>query len=759
MPAPTVKQVIVDIDSTVMTVGGRARATAQPLDASGFPISGKTAAWTSGNPAILTIDDSGRVTTVGPGITRVIATIDGVPGDRDVVVRALPTAALIVVAMARQNLRVGDTTRASVALFDSIGTPLAARPVTWSVEGSPTVATVSQSGLVTAIAPGSAQLVATLGTVRGEVDFSVSALPPVTAVVASVAVSIPKSTLRIGENMQASATPLDSAGVPLSVRPIAWSLVSGTGVASVSSAGLVTAVGAGTAQIAATIDGVRGVGNLSVIDTTTIPGPPPPLVVPALPDSFPIVFPQVTGRSIAVHAGDNLQAILASAQRGDEIVIDAGATFSGNFTLPAKAGTAATGWVLIRSSKLAQLPPQGTRVTAAHASLMPRISTPNNQPAIVTALSASGYWIAGIEFSTNPATSVVASIVGLGSAGAAQNAMSLVPSDLVLDRVYVHPQPTQNVQRCVELHSARAAVLDSYLMDCHGKGFDSQAIVGWNGPGPYRIENNTLAGAGENIMFGGADPKVPGVISSDIIIRRNYIYTPPSWKGVWTKKNIFESKASQRVLIEGNVLEGSWTDAQVGYAFILKVANQNGGCTWCISNDITIRDNLIRNVGGAFGITGKDGANPIGQLLSRLLIENNYVDSVNVGVYTGVGRFVDIMNNAQDVIIRRNTMVAPGNLAQFLDLATIPAATNFTYDQNIVSYGTYGLFSSKYGSGEASLQGFNGNVSFAGNVLIGSQRSGYPRARFAPSLSAAMLLGGGADKGRVDAATLNVVVP
>lgn len=755
---PVVKVVIVDVDSAVLHVGSQARASVLVLDGSGKPVVGKTPVWTVADPAMLSVNASGIVTAVGTGVSKAIATIDGVQGDRDVVIQALPLVSLVSVSLPKATLSAGDTVTATAALFDSVGAPIPGRrPITWAIVGSPSVATVSQGGKVTAISPGSATLVATVDSLQGEFDFTVVAAPPSSATVAAVAVSLPSLTLRVGSAVQAVAVPLDSAGTPLAPRPAQWSLVSGAGVVTVSNVGLVSAVATGSAQIGATISGVRGTAALTVIDSTSIPGGA--IVVPTLPETLVVAYPRLTGRSLTVRAGDNLQSALNAAQRGDEIVLQAGATFTGNFTLPVKAGTAANGWITIRSSQLASLPPSGTRVTAQHGALMPRIVTPNNQPALVTAPGTSGWWMAGLEFTTAPATSVVSSIVGLGSGGASQNSMALVPSDLVLDRVYVHPQPTQNVQRCVELHSARAVVQDSYLMDCHGKGFDSQAIVGWNGPGPYKIENNTLAGAGENIMFGGADPKVPGVISSDIVIRHNYVYTPASWKGVWTKKNIFESKASQRVLIEGNVFDGSWTDGQTGYAFVLKVANQNGGCTWCVSRDLTIRNNIVRNVGAGFGITGKDGANPIGELLSRLLIENNYVENVNTGVYTGAGRMLSIMNNAQDVTVRRNTMTAPGSLSHFMDLATVPAATNFAYDNNVVTYGSYGLFSSKFGSGEVSLQGFSGSVSFVGNVLIGSQKPGYPRARFVPSLSAALSLGGGADKPRIDAATQNVVIP
>lgn len=165
-------------------------------------------------------------------------------------------------------------------------------------------------------------------------------------------------------------------------------------------------------------------------------------------------------------------------------------------------------------------------------------------------------------------------IVTLGEYG--QTSLATVPKDLVLDRTYIHGQTNTNLSRCVALNSAYTAVQDSYLGECHGKGFDSQAIAGGSGPGPYKIVNNTLEGAGENIMFGGNDPKITNLIPSDIEIRGNYVHTPIGWKGVWTRKNLMETKNAQRLLIEGNIFDGSWGDGQVGYAFIFKSSNQSG---------------------------------------------------------------------------------------------------------------------------------------------------------------------------------------
>ena len=71
--------------------------------------------------------------------------------------------------------------------------------------------------------------------------------------------------------------------------------------------------------------------------------------------------------------GANLQQALDAAQPGDTIVLEAGASFVGPFTLPNKQGD---GWITIQSSALAQLA-EGRRATPADSSLMPKILAPN----------------------------------------------------------------------------------------------------------------------------------------------------------------------------------------------------------------------------------------------------------------------------------------------------------------------------------------------------------------------------------------------
>src|SRR5947199_10674046 len=62
---------------------------------------------------------------------------------------------------------------------------------------------------------------------------------------------------------------------------------------------------------------------------------------PAPPAVFlDTTYPQAAGRTIAVHGGANgaeaLQAAIDKAAPGDVIVLDAGAQFVGNFTIPEK---------------------------------------------------------------------------------------------------------------------------------------------------------------------------------------------------------------------------------------------------------------------------------------------------------------------------------------------------------------------------------------------------------------------------------------
>ena len=81
---------------------------------------------------------------------------------------------------------------------------------------------------------------------------------------------------------------------------------------------------------------------------------------PVAPLTFDTTYAAPTGATINVSSGGDLQAALNSAQLGGTIVLEAGATFTGPFTLPNK--TTGSGWIYVVSSNLASLPAPGHRV-------------------------------------------------------------------------------------------------------------------------------------------------------------------------------------------------------------------------------------------------------------------------------------------------------------------------------------------------------------------------------------------------------------
>lgn len=453
-----------------------------------------------------------------------------------------------------------------------------------------------------------------------------------------------------------------------------------------------------------------------------------------------------------MRAGDDLQAALHAAQPGDVIELRAGATFTGNFILPRKPGT---DWIYIRSSAHALLPRPGTRVFPSHALLMPRIETPNREPAIRTAAGAHHYRFVGIEVAARGETRSTGpysdnNVVYLESEGG-QTSVSQVPTDIIFDRCYVHGTPAGSVRRGIAMNGARMAVVDSYLSDFHEVGADSQAISGWNGPGPFKIVNNSLEGAGENLMFGGADPSIPDLVPADIEIRGNHLFKPLSWKighptyagTPWSVKNIFELKNARRVLAEGNVLEHNWQHDQNGFAILFTVRNQDGGAPWCTVEDVTFRKNVLRHSGGGFNILAADNNFP-SQQARRILIQDNLLDDISSVNWGGTGRLFQFLSldsrdtGILELTVEHNTGFSNAGSAYTGD-KPIAVHRSFTFRNNIAPKRTHGFAGGTKSwpvpsplvtaDGSQTLDTFYVAPVFAGNVLTGSTAtdySGYP---------------------------------
>jgi len=233
----------------------------------------------------------------------------------------------------------------------------------------------------------------------------------------------------------------------------------------------------------------------------------------------------------------DVQRAVDAAAPGDTILLRAGETFTGHVVLRRKSGDAR---IVIRSDAPdGDLPAPGVRLVPSGrpgantsvsrlARLRGRGATWRTTPVVSTEPGARNYTLQFLEIDGTMQEGYE-TLVSLGD-NTTQTSTTGVPSGLVLDRVYVHGHPYQGQKRCVALNSASTDILNSYIADCKHFAVETQAIAGFNGPGPFRIENNYIEATGENILFGGDDPRIPNLVPSDIQIRGNHIVKPMVWR-------------------------------------------------------------------------------------------------------------------------------------------------------------------------------------------------------------------------------------
>jgi hypothetical protein len=658
----------------------------------------------------------------------------------------------VTITTTDSSLTTGQQTQATGIPRDYYGNPIPDAPVTWSI--APTsVATIGEAGLITAgDSSGTATVSATSDGQTRSMTITVTATSSSSsgAPVHMISITANASSLNVGEVTQVSGVVRDVNGTAIANVPITWS-TSPTSVATVAAStttsGVVTAVGAGTATIYAKADTVTRSITITVADTaadSTSAGQVPMGASGASYGSAtPAELPRVSVntayptplRQIRVPAGGSLQKAIDAALPGDEILLAPGAVFSGNFYLRNKG--VLSRWITIRTDLPdATIGYAGTRMTPSRAASvrLAKIVTPNIYSAITTELGANHYRFTGVEFAVASSVVDMNALVRLGDNTSAQNSAAKTAGYLVFDRTYIHGNPTGQLKRCVMMNSATTAVVDSWLGNCHSNVSDSQAIVGWNGPGPYLIQNNHLEAGHEVIMFGGGGVTVANVSPSDITIRGNHIMRPASWKGVWQEKNLVESKHARRMLIEGNVVENVWADAQAGFAFVLKSENQYGDTPWTQTTDVTIRYNKIRNVGNGFNIAAR-GSSATVVPGARFVIMDNVMENVGVSPFVGDGRAFQLLPGVSDVVLMHNTVVSGSGWNPAAIYLAGGSIARLVVHSNILHHGRAGVKGDATGEGTASLTRFAPGYLYTNNAMAnGGTASAYPTNNYFPAL-------------------------
>lgn len=439
--------------------------------------------------------------------------------------------------------------------------------------------------------------------------------------------------------------------------------------------------------------------------------------------------PANPGRRIVVSGrGAALQAALDHAMAGDTIVLAPGETYrppAGDSFVLRKRDIPPGQWVVIRPADAVFDPGgrrvAGVRVDPSDATHMARIVSPGgNAPAIRAESGAHGYWLLGLDIAPDDNVTQVITLVELGSGN--ETIAEAEPSDIVIDRSYVHGSDRGEFRRGVAMNGVRLAVIDSYLANFHYAGADSQAIAGWNGAGPFKIVNDYLEAASENIMFGGADPSIPNLVPSDIEVRGNLSTKPTAWREARIPvKNAFELKNARRVLVDGNTFEHVWASGQDGTAILLKSVDQSGHCPWCVTEYVTFRDNIVRGAASGLAINAAEGTAPLPKLVNHIRIDNVLFEDLGTS-WGSPGKLLRIMGGASDVSVTHVTSRTnpAGILFPKTDADVNPG---LTFKFNLVERLNYGIGAGS-DEGTKTLQRNYSPYSYDQNVIVNTSAGG-----------------------------------
>jgi len=465
------------------------------------------------------------------------------------------------------------------------------------------------------------------------------------------------------------------------------------------------------------------------------------------------------GSIITVNAGDDLQSALTSAQCGDVIELQAGATFSGRFIVSAKSCNI-NHWIIIRTSAPdSALPAEGHRATPCYAGVASLVgrpqyacSNPRNVMAKVQiqtsgdgpfrlAPGANYYRFIGLEV-TRP-TGTPGSARLLSGKGTADH--------IVVDRSWLHGAPQDETRNGINMSGmTNVAVVDSYFSDFHcialtGSCIDSHAMAGGNSntqDGPFKIENNFIEASGEGILFGGGRATFT---PSDIEIRDNHFWKPWQWmKGnpnfiggpdgnPFIVKNHLELKNAARVLVEANLMENSWGGfAETGDGIVIAPKNQHtptgNVCPLCQVTDITVRYVHVAHAGAGMQLAtdisgnGKNGGAALAG--TRWSIHDVVLDDLSKK-YVGGGSVFEIMNswpqNPLNTVTINHVTAFPDSQSHMIIMGNVYANAQMyglVFTNNIVITGRYPVWNT--GGGQSSCAFSNVPITSIANCFTSS---------------------------------------
>ncbi|HEY0928588.1 MAG TPA: Ig-like domain-containing protein [Gemmatimonas sp.] len=257
-PTEVVASVAITPTTASVVVGATTTLTAVARDAQNNTLTGRTITYASSAATIATVSATGVVTGVAAGSATITATSEGKNATAEITVTPVPVASISITPTS-DTLVAGDTATFVAAVRDAQNNVLTGRLINFTSSAT-NIATVSANGLVTAVAAGTARIMAAS---EGRTVEATILVTPRVIPVATVTVARLVDTLLVGDSVTFTATARDAQNNVLTGRTFTWTSATGT-VATISNSGLVRGIAAGTSVISATSEGKTGTATVVV---------------------------------------------------------------------------------------------------------------------------------------------------------------------------------------------------------------------------------------------------------------------------------------------------------------------------------------------------------------------------------------------------------------------------------------------------------------------------------------------------------------
>ena len=332
-PEPVVASVAVSPSEAMIEAGATQQFTAMALTSDGMEVPDVEFTWSSSAEMVATVETDGLATGVGAGEAMITATADGISGMATLTVTEPPppepVVASVTVSPASMIITVGGMFQFMAVAMTADGMVIDDVDFTWMSDDTE-VATVEETGLVTAQSAGTAMITATgNGVTSMPATVTVEDSAPVVASV-TIMDAMPVM-LEVGDSHQLMAVARTSEGNMIGGVMFEWSSDDNE-VATVDSTGLITAVAAGMADISAMAEEVT-----SEPVSVTVAEPPPVVDRVAVEPS-----------STSIEEGE-IRRFSATAYTSDDEEIS-GKTFSWRSSNPSVATISTTGLARARNA-------------------------------------------------------------------------------------------------------------------------------------------------------------------------------------------------------------------------------------------------------------------------------------------------------------------------------------------------------------------------------------------------------------------------